>query len=161
MATQELPGWLKHVALWGVLGTAVFLGVQWWMAERQRPQVLVAGSSITLQRAADGHFHWPGTVNGQPVDFLVDTGATGTTLPAALAEQLGLRAEGRMQSNTAGGVVQGYVARADVRLQGGVVADGLQVGVLPALHTPLLGMDVLHRLKLTQQDGKLRLEAPR
>jgi aspartyl protease family protein len=53
------------------------------------------------------------------------------------------------------------VARADVRLQGGVVADGLQVGVLPALQTPLLGMDVLHRLKMTQQDGKLRLEAPR
>jgi aspartyl protease family protein len=135
--------------------------VQYWQAEQRRPQVRVEDSRVTLQRGPDGHFHWPGTVNGQPVDFLVDTGATSTTLPLALAQQLGLQPEGRLQSQTAGGVVQGWVARADVQLQGGVQATALKVGVLPALATPLLGMDVLHRLKMTQEGGRLKLEAPR
>jgi hypothetical protein len=62
---------------------------------------------IGLQRAADGHFHWPGRVNGSAVDFLVDTGATSTTLPAALAHsadlphlsdpRLGIDVPGRLQ----------------------------------------------------------------
>ena len=158
---RELPTALKHLALWGALGTGVFLAVQYWQSEQRRPQVRVEDSRVTLQRGPDGHFHWPGTVNGQPVDFLVDTGATSTTLPLALAQQLGLQLEGRLQSNTAGGVVQGWVARADVHLQGGVQATALKVGVLPALATPLLGMDVLHRLKMTQEGGQLKLEAPR
>ena len=71
----------------------------------------------------------------------------------------GLFAEGRLQSATAGGVVQGTLARADVDLRGGVRAERLRVAVLPRLESPLLGMDVLSKLRFTQSDGVLRLEA--
>jgi aspartyl protease family protein len=108
---------------------------------------------------AVGHFHWPGTLNGIAVDFLVDTGATGTAIPQALADRAGLVAEGTMRSSTAGGVVQGSLARADVDLRGGVRAERLRVAVLPRLESPLLGMDVLSKLRFTQSDGVLRLEA--
>ena len=116
---------------------------------------------LFLKRAPDGHFHWPGRVNGMAVDFLVDTGATGTALPLALAQQAGLELEGAVRSSTAGGVVEGRLARADVVLQGGVVAERLRVAVLPRLSSPLLGMDVISRLRLTQSGGVLTLEVPR
>jgi aspartyl protease family protein len=158
---SEFPRTLKHVTLWLLLGTAVFLAVQAWQARQQRSRFSMAGGVIELRRAADGHFHWPGQVNGVAVEFLVDTGATRSALPLALARAAGLQAEGRVQSSTAGGTVQGWTARVDLQLQGGVRAERLPVTVLPALGAPLLGMDVLGQLRFSQVDGVLRLSPPR
>jgi aspartyl protease family protein len=160
---RELPHTLKLVTLWLLLGAALFVGVQAWQSQQQRARFSVddVTGAIELRRAADGHFHWPGKVNGIAVDFLVDTGATGTAIPQHLAERAGLPADGTLQSATAGGVVRGTLARADVVLQGGVRAERLRVAVLPQLASPLLGMDVLSKLRFTQSDGVLRLEAAR
>jgi aspartyl protease family protein len=154
---------LKLTTVWLLIGTALFLAVQAMQhqAERSRFSFDAASGRIELKRAPDGHFHWPGRVNGVAVDFLVDTGATSTALPLALAEQAGLALEGAMRSSTAGGVVEGRIARADVSLQGGVVAERLRVAVLPRLDAPLLGMDVISKLRLSQRDGVMTLEAPR
>ena len=162
-APRELPRTMKLVTVWLLLGAVLFLAIQAWLAQQQRARFSVDGVSgaIELKRAGDGHFHWPGTVNGIAVDFLVDTGATGTALPRALADRAGLVADGTLQSSTAGGVVQGTLARADVVLQGGVRAERLRVAVLPRLESPLLGMDVLSKMRFTQNDGVLRLEAAR
>jgi aspartyl protease family protein len=100
-------------------------------------------------------------VNGEAVDFLVDTGATRTAMPLALAERLGLPSEGSVRSATAGGEVMGQQVRANILLQGGVRVDQLRVTALPQLGPqPLLGMDVLGRLPLQQQDGVLRITLP-
>jgi len=160
---REIPRTLKLVTVWLVLGAALFVGVQAWQSQQQRARFSVDRTSgtIELRRAPDGHFHWPGTVNSIAVDFLVDTGATGTAIPLALAERAGLVTDGTLQSSTAGGVVQGTLARADIALQGGVRAERLRVAVLPRLESPLLGMDVLSKMRFTQSDGVLRLEAVR
>ena len=113
---------------------------------------------IELRRSADGHFHWPGSINGLALEFLVDTGATRSALPEALARRAGLTPLGRVQSSTAGGTVQGWSARADLQLQGGVRVQRLPITVLPALGSPLLGMDVLGQLRFSQSDGVLRIE---
>lgn len=157
----DFPRTLKHVTLWLLLGTAVFLAVQAWQAQQRRVRFSAEGGVIELRRGPDGHFHWPGRLNGVAVDFLVDTGATRTALPQALAEAAGLTPEGRVQSTTAGGTVDGWSARADLQLQGGVRAERLSVTVLPALDKPLLGMDMLGRLQFSQRDGVLRLQPPR
>lgn len=158
---NELPRSLKMATLWLLLGIAVFLGVQWWQAQQQRSLLRAEDGVIELRRSGDGHFHWPGTVNGVAVDFMVDTGATSTALPLALAERAGLRREGRVSSSTAGGMVIGEVARADIALEGGVQLQRLRVAVLPQLSHPLLGMDVLGKLHFSQRDGVLRLEPAR
>ena len=154
---SEFPRALKHTTAWLLLGTAVFLGIQTWQARQQQSRFSSAGGVIELRRAPDGHFHWPGRINGVAVEFLVDTGATRTALPQALADAAGLVAEGRVQSSTAGGTVQGWSGRADLQLQGGVQVQRLAVTVLPTLGAPLLGMDVLGRLNFSQTDGVLRL----
>jgi aspartyl protease family protein len=157
---KELPSTLKIATLWLLLGGVLFLAVQAWTASARRAtfSIDLAQGAVQLQRDRDGHFHWPGRINGVAVDFLVDTGATSTALPQALAEQVGLVAEGRVVSSTAGGDAVGYQARADVELEGGVRASGLRVTVLPQLDAPLLGMDVLSKMRFTQQQGVLRFE---
>jgi aspartyl protease family protein len=155
---NELPGWLKHATVWLLLAVALFLGVQAWQSQQQAASFAIQGGTMEIRRAADGHYHWPGRINGQDVDFLVDTGATGTAIPAALADQLGLPKVGRVRTSTAGGVVTANVVVGDVSLQGGVKAERLRMAALPALHAPLLGMDVLGRLRWQQQQGVLRIE---
>ncbi len=156
----HFPRTLKHITLWLLLGTGVFLAVQAWQAEQQKSRFSSQGGVIELRRAADGHFHWPGQVNGVAVEFLVDTGATRTALPEALARAAGLLVEGRVQAATAGGMVTGWVGRGHLQLQGGISVERLPITVLPALGAPLLGMDVLGRLPFSQADGVLRLQAP-
>ena len=151
---------LKHITVWALLGTLVFVAVQAWQAQQLQSRFSARGGVIELKRAADGHFHWPGRINGVAVNFLVDTGATHSALPLALAQRIGLQADGRMQSSTAGGTVQGWTARADLVLDGGVQAQRLRVTVLPALGAPLLGMDVLGQLPFSQDNGVLRLRPP-
>ncbi len=46
--------------------------------------------SVQLERAADSHFYADAEVNGTPVRFLVDTGATSVVLTRADAQRAGL-----------------------------------------------------------------------
>jgi aspartyl protease family protein len=157
---KELPSGLKIATVWLLIGVALFLAVQAWMAQAQRVafSVDLAQGVVELQRGRDGHFHWPGRVNGVAVDFLVDTGATSTALPQRLAERAGLEKGSAIVSSTAGGDAVGYSARADLVLEGGVRAERLRVTVLPQLESPLLGMDILSKMRFTQSQGVLRFE---
>ncbi|KNZ34404.1 MAG: hypothetical protein AD742_01005 [Methylibium sp. NZG] len=160
--STELPRNLKVATVWLLLGLLVFLGIQWWQHQQRQTRFQLDGDVIEIRRAGDGHYHWPGAINGREVDFLIDTGATGTAISAALARELGLASIGSVQSSTAGGVVTGQLVRADVVLQGGVSAQRLRLVALPGLDDrPLLGMDVLGRLRWQQRDGVLRIELGR
>lgn len=152
---NELPRSLKVVTVWLLVGVALFLGVQALLSQQQRTRFEASGGEITIRRGSDGHYHWPATVNGHAVDFLVDTGATRSALPAELARRLQLPVEGSTRSQTAGGTVRGDIVRADLELQGGVRVRQLRIVALPALTAPLLGMDVLGRLHWRQSGGEL------
>jgi len=154
---KDLPSTFKLMTIWLLVGLLIFLGFKAWERERESSRFRLAGEVVVLTRAADGHFHWPGRVDGIEVDFLVDTGATSTALPQALAERAGLKPLGAVRAQTAAGATRGFVARADIALEGGVQADRLAVTVLPDLAAPLLGMDVLGRLHFSQKPGELRI----
>lgn len=157
--TAELPRTLKIATVWLLAGLLLFLAVQWWQHQAAQTRFQAGAGVIEIRRGPDGHYHWPGRINEVAVEFLVDTGATGTAIPLALARELGLATLGTVQSNTAGGVVTGEVVHADIALQGGVQAQRLRVVALPGLSgRPLLGMDVLGRLPWQQRDGVLRIQ---
>jgi aspartyl protease family protein len=157
--SNELPRTFKVVTVWMLLGLVLFLGVQWWLHRQAQARFTAGSEVIEIRRGPDGHYHWPGLIAGRAVDFLVDTGATGTAIPADLARELRLPAIGSVQSSTAGGVVTGMVVRADIELRGGLIARSLRVVALPGLRDrPLLGMDVLGRLQWQQNDGVLRID---
>ena len=74
--SQDLPPTFKVVTLWLLLGLGVFLGIQWWLHAQQQTRFRSDGGVIEIARGPDGHYHWPGRINGRAVDFLIDTGAT-------------------------------------------------------------------------------------
>ncbi len=155
---NELPRGLKIATVWLLLGLGLFMGVQAWQADRDAARFSTDGGRIDIRRSADGHYHWPGQIEGRAVEFLVDTGATGTAIPASLAQELGLRSLGTVQSRTANGLTTGRVVVGDLQLHGGVRAERLRMVALPGLQSPLLGMDVLGRLRWQQGNGRLQVD---
>lgn len=155
---KELPSGLKVATVWLLAGLAVFLGVQAFLSQQRGTRFESRGEQVQIRRAADGHYHWPGRIDGRRVDFLVDTGATGTAIPESLARSLGLEQRGSVRSQTAGGVVTGTVVVGHLQLEGGVSAERLRMVALPGLAAPLLGMDVLGRLRWQQGEGLLRVD---
>jgi aspartyl protease family protein len=165
----ELPAWIKHATVWLLLGLGLTLGVQAWQAREQATRFVAGdGGTVSMERADDGHYHWPGRLaavgpagvagNGREIDFLVDTGATATAVPLALAQQLGLPAVGQVQSQTAGGLATGTVVLATLELAGGVRIERIRITALPGLSKPLLGMDVLGRMRWVQEGGTLKVQ---
>jgi aspartyl protease family protein len=155
---REFPSSLKLATVWMLLGLALFLGISAWQARERASRFSSDGRTIEIRRDGDGHYRWSGRVEGRAVEFLVDTGATSTALPQALAERLGLQRLSSVTSSTAGGEVLGWLARADIDLDGGVRAHALRVTVLPRLEAPLLGMDILAKMRFTQHAGVMRFE---
>jgi len=156
---SEFPRTLKIATVWLLVGLGVFLAFQTFEGQQRRARFQTTGDIVEIQRGADGHYHWPGTINGHRVEFLIDTGATGSALSTELARQLGLVSMGEVQSHTAGGVVIGEMMRVDLALKGGVRVQDLRVVALPGLsENPLLGMDVLGRLRWQQHDGVLTFD---
>ena len=99
--SAELPPTFKVVTVWLLAGVVLFLGVQWWQHRAQQARFTSGDDVIEIRRGPDGHYHWPGSIEGREVDFLVDTGATGTAISASLARDLGLdraRHEGAEQA---------------------------------------------------------------
>ena len=108
--------------------------------------------------AADprGHFVAEGAVNGNPVRFLVDTGATVIALPGSEAVRLGLdyRKGERGNLQTAGGVVEAYRVTLDRVKLGAIELSSVDAVVVErGLETTLLGMSFLNRVEM-RRDGQ-------
>lgn len=157
---SEFPRTLKIATVWLLLGTVVFTGFLVLERRQQQTRFQARGDVIEIRRGPDGHYHWPGSINGMAVDFLVDTGATSTAMSSDMARELKLESLGSVKSSTAGGVVIGKRVRADVVLHGGVEAERLNIIALDGLNDdqPLLGMDVLGRLHWQQRQGVLSID---
>ncbi len=119
------------------------------------------GTELVLKRSVDGHYFFPGTINGRPVSFLLDTGATLVSVPAHLAGELGLRAGAHQQAITANGTVSTRATRLDVLAFGPFELHGVAASLNPGMAGDqiLLGMSVLKHLEFTQRGDTLQLRA--
>jgi len=119
-----------------------------------------SGASVTLAADPRGHFFTEGSINGQPMRFLVDTGATMIALPAADAVRLGIDYRKGMQgrTRTAGDVVTVYKVTLDSVRLGGIEAKGVEAVVIEeGLDVALLGMSFLSRLDMRQEGRTMTL----
>jgi aspartyl protease family protein len=124
-----------------------------------------AGSrSISIPRDARGHFQTDGRIDGQRIDFMVDTGASVIALNEKSAARFGLRptpADYKMTVSTANGTIKAARTRLAMVDIGGIVVRDVDAMVLPdeALAENLLGLSFLSKLKRFEYaNGKMVLE---
>lgn len=114
---------------------------------------------VVLQSDRLGHYVAPGLINGRPVRFLLDTGASQVSVPAGLAARLGLRRGRPGLVSTANGTATVYDTLLDEVALGGIVLRDVRAHINPGMqgNTVLLGMSFMRDLELIQRDGTLTL----
>jgi aspartyl protease family protein len=120
-----------------------------------------SGDVLRLPRSADGHYFVDGTLDDEPVRFMIDTGATSIAVPVTLARRLGYYQGREVAVQTAGGQTTGSEFRVRRLRFGPFVAEDVTVVALMNLETPLLGMSLLQSVELRQTAEGLELRRAR
>jgi len=117
-------------------------------------------AAVVLPADGRGHFFADGQVNGLPLRFLVDTGASMVVLPATEAKRLGIDYPHapRTRVQTAGGAISAYLITLDRVKVGGIElnnVDGLVVE--QGSSVALLGMSFLNRVEMRRNGDSMTL----
>lgn len=156
----------RYLAVWGFIFLGALVAVGLWkdisssIAPRQ--SVMQTGA-IEVPRASDGHFYLTLEVNGVPIRFVVDTGASAIVLSQADAIRAGIETGDLIfsgRANTANGRVETAPTRLDTLSLSGILDENVRVIVNAGdMQGSLLGMSYLNRFSRLQiADGTLILE---
>lgn len=119
-------------------------------------QVEVGSGSVTLQRASDGHFYAEAQVNGMPVSFLVDTGATSIALSREDAQRAAVATNPVMDEvigSGASGPVKGQFVKLDSVSLGPTEVRDIDAAVLAGGTQSLLGQSFLSQFEAVTIEG--------
>ncbi|MEN8169493.1 MAG: TIGR02281 family clan AA aspartic protease [Pseudomonadota bacterium] len=108
---------------------------------------------VRLQRNRYGHYLANGTINSEPVEFMLDTGASDVSIPDAVARRVGLKRGVPKYYETANGTIKAYTTLLDSVGLGGLELQRVRASINPHMdgETILLGMSVLKQLEFTQR----------
>ena len=118
------------------------------------------GDRIVMTAGSGGHFVTAGSINGQPVTFLVDTGATLVAMSQAEADRLGVRYRDgeRGMAQTANGLVPVHRARLQSVRIGDVQVFDVEATVVPMqMQQILLGNSFLVRFQMRRENDTMTL----
>lgn len=116
-----------------------------------------APGEIRIRQASDGHFWVTAEVNGEPVRFLIDSGATTTSLSRETAERVGVRPQRGFQAmvQTANGVVMVDRGRAETIEVGPISRRDVAVHISDAFgDLNVIGMNFLSTLRAWGVEGR-------
>ncbi|HEY3488221.1 MAG TPA: retropepsin-like aspartic protease [Gammaproteobacteria bacterium] len=119
--------------------------------------------SERVYRDNSGMFRTIGSINGYPVSFLVDTGASIIAMNVAAAKRIGIQylLEGQSTMvSTASGNAAAYSVRLDSVAVGQIKLSNIEAVVIDGTHPPeiLLGMSFLSRLNVRNENEVMLLE---
>lgn len=119
------------------------------------------GNRVVLSADSRGHFMTQGAINGRPVTFMLDTGATTVALSMADAQRIGLDySKGQpVQINTANGVAPGFRLRLNsVRVGDVEVYDIDAIVSQQGMPFVLLGNSFINRFSMRRDADQMVLE---
>jgi aspartyl protease family protein len=131
-----------------------------WVAQRLRSEAtgepVRQGETMRIPMAIDGHFWVQGKINGEPVKFLVDSGATMTTIGSATAARTKVaKRPGRHQLvRTGNGIVRVATGYADEIAIGSIERDGMRLHIAAGEDLNVLGMNFLSSLQRWGVEGR-------
>jgi aspartyl protease family protein len=163
-------------ALAGILLIGLVIGLA-WPSEQSVPEqpyppeagpsappaaepVVIAGvpPQTRIEREENGHFYVHAQVNGQPIKFLVDTGATIVALTEADAQRIGLAFspdEYEVIGRGASGDVRGQFVELDSVAVDEKEVSGVRAAVIEGGTVSLLGQSYLSRIASVQMSGNV------
>ena len=131
-----------------------------WVAQRLRTEAtgepVTVGSEVRIPMAIDGHFWVEGRINGEPVKFLVDSGATVTTIDRETAARAGVAvSDGRNQVvRTGNGMIRVASGRAERLGIDSIERDNIGLHIADADDMNVLGMNFLSTLERWSVEGR-------
>jgi aspartyl protease family protein len=155
---------LRTGAAWGLIFIGLMAGYGLWQDIRTDiipRQSVIDGGDISVPRAADGHYYLTLTINGTPISFMADTGASTVVLTRSDARRLGIDPDGLLylsQARTANGTVGTARVTLENVAFGPYFDQSLGAWVNEGdLDISLLGMDYLGRYRIEIDRGEMIL----
>ncbi len=166
MARREPLAKLATMALaWIVIFAAGFVLFTFrddfgYLAERVKAEAVgtpvTQGNVTRIPMAIDGHFWVHAKLNGRDVKFLVDSGATMTTIDRQTADTADVKVAPRADQyvRTGNGIIRVASARADELVVGDIVRRDVGLQVADNEDLNVLGMNYLSTLKRWGVEGR-------
>ena len=117
---------------------------------------VVEGQEVRIPMAIDGHFWVDGSLNGQRVKFLVDSGATMTTIGRDTAEAAGVTVSASRGQlvRTGNGMLRVATGRADILAIGPIERSNVGLHIADHEDLNVLGMNYLSTLERWGVEGR-------
>lgn len=152
---------LRQASLWAVIFAGAILIANLWLGDDG--QQITGDGRVEIPVSRDGHFHLTAELNGEPVRFVVDTGASSIALGPDDARKIGIDPDNLAyigQARTANGVVRTANVTVDEFVIGDIVDRNVPAVVIGGeLDGSLLGMTYLRRFgRVSFEDGTMVLE---
>jgi aspartyl protease family protein len=131
-----------------------------WVAQRLKAEAIGTpvqqGRETRIPMAIDGHFWVDAKVNGRDVKFLVDSGATTTTIDRQTAKAAGIEISSRRDQfvRTGNGVVRVATGSADELAVGGITRNDVALQIADNDDLNVLGMNYLSTLSRWSVEGR-------
>lgn len=140
----------QQATIWGLIFVGVIAAVGLWgdiSRDVTNRQIMVNASTVEVPRSRDGHYYLTLKINGAPVDFVVDTGATQVVLSQDDARRIGIEPDALVYlgtANTANGTVRTASVSLDTVTLGEITDLGVRATVNGSqMDGSLLGMSYL------------------
>jgi len=112
---------------------------------------------MIIKSGEGGHFFVDGTINGNKMKFLIDSGATTVTLPVAMQKSAKLICREDVMVHTANGIAKNCITRIKELRFGKFTINDVVATIAPNLSQPLLGMNVLSQFRIEQDKEEMRI----
>lgn len=120
------------------------------------PVVEAQGDQVRIPMAIDGHFWLQGSINGVPARFLVDSGATMTTIDRRIAEKAGVETSAKPDQmvRTGNGIIKVSSGRASELRIASISRRDVGLHIVENDDMNVLGMNYLSSLKRWGVEGR-------
>lgn len=155
---------IKYLLYPGIMLALLWYGANTLLQDKQSQlknpppaSVELMPCGMILHADRNGHFRGTLQINGVEMPFMIDTGATQTTIPARLATAAGLPFGKNVAMETAGGLVIAQQTRIDNLKLGNAEIKNLDANINQHLNEVLIGMNTLKYFRMIQNADTLTL----
>jgi len=157
---------MKGALFWSAVWAAIIATGYFVVDHFTTPPPVVRSTTAGLREIAipvsrDGHFYLDGAINGIPIRFMIDTGATYVSVDEDFARKARLPEGITGYFGTANGMVEGRIVKDQDVAADAFQVTNLSVAVMPAKsRVGLLGQNFLRRFEVSQDAKEMRLRLP-